>query len=175
VAGEIDLEAERWTIPAAKMKRSVRGATTTQMAGHDAFTRMPWNKLTVEQLDSDGGADPRRLEKPTNQYTVVYSTLSIPPRAKSYFDRETLRDYTENEFEKVFKPIRTFFRRHHMNVTFVGKSGPAADVIGALAQQGKFDLLVMGSQGHGALVSLVMGSVTAKVMAMCTTPILIVR
>ena len=72
------------------------------------------------------------------------------------------RRYSESEFEKVFKPIRTFFKRHGMDVTFAGKTGPAADVIGVLAQQGKFDLLVMGS-------------VVAKVMAICSTPILIVR
>jgi len=112
---------------------------------------------------------------PAHQYTVVYSTPDIPPRAKAYFDRETLKAYSENEFEKVFKPIRAFFKRHGMDVTFAGKSGPAADVIGALAQQGQFDLLVMGSHGHGALGGLVMGSVVTKVMASCSTPILIVR
>ena len=90
-------------------------------------------------------------------------------------DRETLRNYTESEFETVFKPIRTFFKRHDMDVTFVGRSGPAADVIAALAQQGKFDLLVMGSHGHGALGNLVIGSVVTKAMAMCMTPLLSVR
>ena len=112
---------------------------------------------------------------PAHQYTVVHSTPDIPPRAKAYFDRETLKSYSENEFEKVFKPVRTFFKRHAMDATFAGKSGPAADVIGALAQQGRFDLLVMGSHGHGALGGLVMGSVVTKVMANCSTPILIVR
>lgn len=93
----------------------------------------------------------------------------------AYFDRETLRSYSEGEFEKVFKPIRTFFNRHGMYVTFVGKTGSAADVSAALAQHGKFDLLVMGSYGHSALANLVMGCVVTKVMATCTTPILIIR
>lgn len=93
----------------------------------------------------------------------------------AYFDRETLRSNSEGEFEKVFKPIRTFFNRHGMGVTFVGKTGSAADVSAALAQHGKFDLLAMVSYGHSALASLVMGSVVTKVMATCTTPILIIR
>lgn len=50
---------------------------------------------------------------------------------------------------------------------------PGAEPAGA--KQGEFDLLVMGSHGHGALGNLVMGSVATKVMATCTTPILIVR
>jgi len=112
---------------------------------------------------------------PKHQYTVVHSTPSIPPRAKAYFDSATLKSYSEGEFDKVFKPLRTFFSRHGMDVTFAGKTGPAAEVISTLAQNGKFDLLVMGSHGHGALASLVMGSVATKVMATCATPILIVR
>ena len=112
---------------------------------------------------------------PAHQYTVVNSTPAIPARAKAYFDRETLKSYSESEFEKVFKPMRAFFNKHGLHATFTGKSGPAAEAIAALAQQGRFDLLVMGSHGHGALGNLVMGSVVTKVMAICTTPILIVR
>jgi len=62
-----------------------------------------------------------------------------------------------------------------MELAFIGKTGPAAEVIGALSDAGKFDLLVMGSHGHGALGSLLMGSVVTKVMASCKTPLLIVR
>ena len=55
------------------------------------------------------------------------------------------------------------------------RSGPAADTIANLATKGKFDLLMMGSHGHGLLANLVLGSVTTKVMARCETPVLIVR
>ena len=110
-----------------------------------------------------------------HRYTVVNCTPALSGRAKAYFDRETLRSYSESEFEKVFKPIRAFFKRHDMQVAFVGKTGPAAEVLGALSDAGKFDLLVMGSRGHGALGSLVMGSVVTKAMASCKTPLLIVR
>ena len=47
--------------------------------------------------------------------------------------------------------------------------------IEALADTGKFDLLVMGSHGHGALATLVVGSVTTQVLAHCKVPLLIVR
>ena len=40
---------------------------------------------------------------------------------------------------------------------------------------GKFDLLVMGSRGHGALATLVMGSVTTQVLSHGGVPVLIVR
>ena len=37
------------------------------------------------------------------------------------------------------------------------------------------DVIVMGSRGHGALGSLVMGSVATKVLASCGVPVLLVR
>ncbi len=50
-----------------------------------------------------------------------------------------------------------------------------ASVNRLLAEKGKFDLLMMGSHGHGVLGNLVMGSVTTKVMAHCDTPVLVIR
>jgi nucleotide-binding universal stress UspA family protein len=48
-------------------------------------------------------------------------------------------------------------------------------VLAAAAKQGKFDLLVLGSHGHGRLASLVLGSVAQRVLASCEVPALIVR
>ena len=112
---------------------------------------------------------------PAHQYTVVHCTPRVPPRAAAYFGGDALGSYYRDESEKVFKPIRTFFKRHGMEVTFSGKVGHAAEAIASLADKGKFDLLVMGSHGHGALGSMVMGSVVTKVLATCKTPLLIVR
>ena len=53
--------------------------------------------------------------------------------------------------------------------------GDPASMIVDVAKGGKFDLIVMGSHGRGALGSLVLGSVTAKVIAQCTIPVLVVR
>jgi nucleotide-binding universal stress UspA family protein len=57
----------------------------------------------------------------------------------------------------------------------VVKVGAVGENIAKVADSGKFDLLVMGSHGHGALATLVMGSVTTQVLAHCKVPLLIVR
>jgi nucleotide-binding universal stress UspA family protein len=44
-----------------------------------------------------------------------------------------------------------------------------------VAEDGKFDLVVMGSHGHSALANLVMGSVATQVLAHCKVPVLLVR
>ncbi|MEK8033204.1 universal stress protein [Ideonella sp. DXS29W] len=110
-----------------------------------------------------------------HDYTVVHSVMAVPPRAASAVDKAVLTAYYEAEAEKVFKPIRQFFAKQKLNANFVAKIGHAADNIAAVANKGKFDLLVMGSHGHGSLGKLVMGSVTTKVMAHCETPVLLVR
>ena len=48
-------------------------------------------------------------------------------------------------------------------------------MIAKMADSGKFDLLMMGSHGHGLLGNLVLGSVVTKVLAKCGTPVLLVR
>ncbi len=112
---------------------------------------------------------------PAHHYTVLTVSPPVPPRAAAVLDKETLKNYYEDENEKVFKPIRTFFKKQGMQADFVPKIGHAAEQIAKFADAGKFDLLVMGSHGHGSLGNLVMGSVATKVLANCKTPLLLVR
>lgn len=107
-------------------------------------------------------------------YTVLNVVPPVPPRAAAVIDRETLKSYYADTSEAVFKPIRTFFKKQGIEAEFVGKVGHAAEVIAKLAGQG-FDLLVMGSHGHGSIGSLVLGSVSNKVLAGCHTPVLLIR
>ena len=41
--------------------------------------------------------------------------------------------------------------------------------------QTHYDLIVMGSHGHGAIANLVLGSVANKVVALSKVPVLLVR
>lgn len=111
----------------------------------------------------------------SHEYTVVHAVPPVPPRAAAVLGKETLAGYYADEAERVFKPIRAFLDRQGLRVEYVHKTGHAADVIAGTADKGKFDLLVMGSHGHGTLTNLVMGSVATKVMAHCTVPVLLIR
>jgi nucleotide-binding universal stress UspA family protein len=53
--------------------------------------------------------------------------------------------------------------------------GNAAESIASLARDGRFDLVILGSHGHGEVLNLVLGSVATKVLARCSAPVLIVR
>ena len=110
-----------------------------------------------------------------HEYTIIHTVTAVPPRAASVLDKQVLKDYYESEGEKVFKPIRSFFTRRGMKAEYLAKVGAAADAIATTAEKGGYELLVMGSRGHGALTGLVMGSVATKVLANCNTPVLLIR
>ena len=83
--------------------------------------------------------------------------------------------FYRDETDKVFKPIRAIFRQRGIEAEFVPKVGPAADVIAKVVNGGSFDLMLMGSHGHGNVANVVMGSVATKVIATCKVPVLLVR
>jgi len=108
-------------------------------------------------------------------YTVLTVVPPVPARAAAVLAKDVLKAHYDEESEKILKPIRTFLTKQGMAVDFVSKTGAAAETIAAMADKGKYDLLMMGSHGHGSLGNLVLGSVATKVMALCTTPLLLIR
>ncbi len=110
-----------------------------------------------------------------HQYTLLTVVPALPVRAAAAIDKATLQAWHDEAAEKVFKPLRTFFRKQGLSATFVAKVGTPADVIATTASKGAYDLLMLGSHGHGALLSLVTGSVATRVLAQCKTPVLLIR
>lgn len=110
-----------------------------------------------------------------HQYTVIHSVLAVPHRAAAFVGMDTVRKFYDDDAETVFKPIRAFFAQQGIEATFVHTVGHAAASISKLADEGKFDLLAIGSRGHGDLVNLVLGSVVTKVLAQCKVPLLIIQ
>ena len=110
-----------------------------------------------------------------NDFTVVTVQPGLPPRARVAVGKEIVDSYYLEEAEKVLAPVSKFLVHHHINAKSTWKVGPAGETIAKLADAGKFDLLVMGSHGHGALGNLVMGSVATQVLARSKVPVLLVR
>jgi nucleotide-binding universal stress UspA family protein len=112
---------------------------------------------------------------PHHEYSVLTSVLPVPAPAAKMIDREAVKSYYEGEAEKVFKPIRTFLKGQGVDAKFISRVGHPANQICKEATAGKYDMLMMGSHGHGLLGGLVLGSVVTKVLAGCGVPLLIVR
>ena len=111
----------------------------------------------------------------SNKYTLITVQPQLPPRARAVVGKEAVEAYQREEAEKVLAPVSTFLARHGIDAKSITKIGHAGEAISKTADSGKFDLLVMGSHGHGTLGNLVMGSVATQVLAHCKVPVLLVR
>lgn len=112
---------------------------------------------------------------PDNDYTVLTVQMAVPPRARAAVGKEVVDNYYKDEAEKVIAPVDKFLVRHGITAKSVWKVGHVGETVGKFADAGAFDLLIMGSHGHGALVNLVMGSVATQVLAHSKIPVLLVR
>jgi nucleotide-binding universal stress UspA family protein len=89
---------------------------------------------------------------------------------KSGIDR-----YYREEAMAVLRPIEGTLRGQQIDFTSTYAVGDIAEEIGAYAARNGMDMIVMGSHGHGRVANLLLGSVTAKVLATTDLPVLIVR
>jgi nucleotide-binding universal stress UspA family protein len=110
-----------------------------------------------------------------HEYTVIHGVLAVPHRAAAFASQQMVREFYEADAEDVFRPIRAFFDQLGIKVKFVHTIGHVAESIAELAEEGKFDLVVLGSHGQGNVVNMVLGSVATKVLAKCTVPALLIR
>ncbi len=112
---------------------------------------------------------------PANSYTTINVQLVLPAQARSALGKDIVKQYYEDEMEKVNGPVDKFLERHGITARNISKVGNPGEVISKAATDGKFDLVVMGSHGHGSLVNLITGSVTTEVLAHCKVPVLVIR
>ncbi len=110
-----------------------------------------------------------------NEYTALTVQGALPPRARAAVGKQVVDEYYAEEAAKVLDPVTKFLGRHDIKVKGISKVGNAGETIAKTAENGNFELIIMGSRGHGALGSLVMGSVATKVLASCQVPVLLVR
>lgn len=112
---------------------------------------------------------------PQHQYTAICVQTPLPPRARAALGKAMVDEYHAEHTDKVLAPVEKFLARKGIDLKRIAKVGSAGEMIAKTASAGNYDLLVMGSHGHGALATLVMGSVTTQVLANSTVPLLIVR
>jgi nucleotide-binding universal stress UspA family protein len=110
-----------------------------------------------------------------NEFTVLTVQPPVPNRARAAVGKEVVDNYYTIESERVISPVHKFLLRHGIDAKTVTKVGQIGETIGKFADDGKFDMLIMGSHGQGTIVNMVMGSVATKVIANCKTPVLLIR
>ena len=105
-------------------------------------------------------------------FTVV---LAVPHRAAALAGPKLTHAYYQDDAELALRPVREAFAANASQVDYSWEIGHPAEAIAAKATREGFDLVVMGSHGHGTLANVVLGSVATKVLARCKVPVLMIR
>jgi nucleotide-binding universal stress UspA family protein len=111
----------------------------------------------------------------SHDYVLLNAQGPLPPHAKSALGSTTVHGYHEDEANKVLQPALQALAAAGLKGRSEWKVGSIGETIAAHAQEGGFDMVIMGSHGHGALARLVMGSVTTEVLSHCKVPVLLIR
>ena len=107
---------------------------------------------------------------------LLHVKLPIPMgRARGGMGQGAIEHYYESEAADALAPAEQVLQAHNISFKSTFKVGDIAGEILSYVTENGIDLIVMGSHGHGAIANLVTGSITTKVLAITTVPVLIVR
>jgi nucleotide-binding universal stress UspA family protein len=115
------------------------------------------------------------LTGPDNEILVLHVQGAVPPRVKTMLGAAAVRQYHEEEAQKVLKPIDQFLKRHGAVYRTQWVVGSASAEIVRASKADKAQMIVMGTHGHGLLGRAVMGSVAQRIVAECDMPVLLVK
>ncbi len=88
---------------------------------------------------------------------------------------EVLAEHEQSELQESMGWARKRFGQYEVPFLEIIEQGGAAEKIVEIAERGDFELIIMGSRGHGALPGLSLGSTTLKVLASTKVAVLVVR
>ena len=116
----------------------------------------------------------------TPELHLLHVKLPIPKgmaavQAERLLGENAIDNYYSEEAAASLAPTRAILEAQKVPFQSVYKVGNIAQEIQDYANKNQIDLIVMGSHGHGALANLLLGSVSTKVLAETTVPVMLVR
>jgi nucleotide-binding universal stress UspA family protein len=95
--------------------------------------------------------------------------------AKAVAGKEAVADYLREQSEKELKSAHKVLEDAGIRHDMVIRTGHVSKEIVDFAKAGKYDLIVLGSKGRGAIADLLMGSVAQRVLATARQPVVLVK
>jgi nucleotide-binding universal stress UspA family protein len=108
------------------------------------------------------------------QVILVHAYPSLPTYLGEPWSEQVI-EKTVTHGEQVADRIADQMREAGVDVIVEVLEGPAADAILRVSDVRQCDLIVMGNRGYGEVASLLLGSVSHRVVAHANAPVLIAR
>lgn len=133
-------------------------------------------------LAVDGSQDSRKAckfagkiaQQNDAEVIVVHAIPSVPPLPGN-LPKEEMTKYFKRAGQEIAQETADDLESEGVDVTVEVLKGPPAEAILKVAKTRQPDLIVMGSRGHGDLSSLLLGSVSHRVLAHAKPPVLVVK
>ena len=141
------------------------------------------DKIKKVLLPVDGSKNSRRAMEQANSLSAImgaeivllYVTGAIPHFIKGTPLAEAEKTQKE-EANQVVAPFQKFLTENKVKYSMKVLPGYQVwNTIIKVAEEEECDLIVMGSRGRGDWEGAMLGSVTHRVLAHCTLPVLVVR
>ena len=136
---------------------------------------MPAKKLLVP-MDGSGSAL-RALKWAAKVPNTVVLVLNVQPAMSSsrFVSKAMIGEHQRRSADEALARARALTERLKIDArTYTAIGEPAATIV-AFAKKHGCAGIVMGSRGQGQLAGLMLGSVAAKVIALATCPVTIVK
>lgn len=109
------------------------------------------------------------------QVTLFYVDVPMMDRVVAHLGEERVASIHRENSELCLKAAHRHLKKAGVKFTEDHRVGNVASCIARAAEKGKYDFIVMGSHGRSALSNWFLGSVTARVLAECKVPVLVVH
>ena len=139
-----------------KVLLAVDGSKFTEHATHYVLTHL-------KQLGAD------------LDLSLMHVNVPLPAHVASALGKDSIQHYYQEESQNAMMAARKLLDQNAVKYHEVIGKGEPGEEIARYAEAHKFDLVIIGSKGHGALHNLVLGSTVNKVLAACAVPVLIIR
>lgn len=89
--------------------------------------------------------------------------------------RQNLKEGAEKAAKEILEKTESIFRENGLEVSTILKVGHPGEVICHVADEGGYDLVVVGNRGLGGIKELLLGSVSNRVAHCVKSSVLIVK
>jgi len=113
--------------------------------------------------------------KETPEIHLLNVQLPVDGNVSFFIDKENIKQYHQEEGMNKLQNARELLEQAGLTCQFHIVVGEPAEMIVNFAKEKLFDWIVIGPRGMGVVKSLLLGSVTNKVMQLSTVPVLLIK